>query len=119
MSEEKEEMPLVFRLTAPFARWKIRNLGFDRRRRDTKIFEYAIHRYYMDFIEILVALFIIAIRLYLAFDIGQPYSGTVPLNESDLIVFFLTISTFLKNWTLMKDYRRNVVQRIETAAKSQ
>ncbi len=118
MDEEKEEMPFVFRFTAPFAKWKIRTLGFDRRRRDTKIFEYAIHRYYMDFIEIIFALFIIVVRIYLAIDFGQPYSGIVPLNESDIIVFTLTVSTFLKNWTLMKDYRKNVVRRIETAAKS-
>ena len=118
MAKEKDDMPVVFKLTAPFAKWKIRTLGFDRRRRDTKIFEYAIHRYYMDIIEILVALFIMVVRIYLAIDFGQPYSGIIPFNESDFIVFGLTISTFLKNWTLIKDYRKNVVQRIETAANS-
>ena len=118
MDEGKDEMPVVFKLTAPFAKWKIRTLGFDRRRRDTKIFEYAIHRYYMDIIEVLVALFIIVARIYLAVNIGQPYSGMIPLNESDFIVFALTIGTFLKNWTLIKDYRKNVVGRIEIAAKN-
>ena len=118
MSQEKEEMPLVFRWTAPFAKWKIRSLGFDRRKRDTKIFEYAIHRFYMDFIGLIFALFIIVARIYLAFDLGQPYSGILPLNESDIIVFTLTVTTFLKNWTLIKDYRKNVVHRIEKEARS-
>jgi hypothetical protein len=116
MAEEEDEMPFVFKITAPFARMKIRSLGFDRRKRETKIYEYAIHRYYMDFIEIFVALTIMVVRIYLAFDLGQPYSGTVPLNGSDVFVFMLTVSTFMKNWTLISDYRKNVVGRIETAA---
>ena len=119
MAEEEDEMPFVFKITAPFARMKIRSLGFDRRKRETKIYEYAIHRYYMDFIEILVALSVIVCRVYLAHDFGQPFSGSVPLNGSDFFVFLLTISTFTKNWTLMSDYRKNVVERIETAAKRQ
>ena len=117
MTEEKEEMPFVFKLTAPFAKWKIRTLGFDRRRRETKIYEYAIHRYYMDIIEISVAAVIIIARIYLAVNIGQPYGGTIPLNESDFIVFALTVGTLMKNWTLIIDYQKNVVERIETAAK--
>ena len=68
MAEQDDEMPLVFKITAPFARMKIRSLGFDRRKRETKIYEYAIHRYYMDFIEIMVALTIIVCRVYLAYD---------------------------------------------------
>jgi hypothetical protein len=118
MNEEEDEMPFVFKLTAPLAKWRISALGFDRRRRDTKIFEYAIHRYYMDIIEILVAISIIITRIYLAFDIGQPYSGAVPLNKSDFIVFTLTVGTFLKNWTLIKDYRKNVIGRIDAVAKN-
>ena len=117
MKEDADEMPLVFKITAPFARMKIRSLGFDRRKRETKIYEYAIHRYYMDFIEIMVALTIIVCRVYLAYDFGQPFSGSVPLNGSDFFVFLLTVSTLSKNWTLMADYRKNVVERIETAAK--
>tara|TARA_B100002052_G_C15549906_1_gene448585 strand:- start:154 stop:513 length:360 start_codon:yes stop_codon:yes gene_type:complete len=117
MAEQDDEMPLVFKITAPFARMKIRSLGFDRRKRETKIYEYAIHRYYMDFIEIMVALTIIVCRVYLAYDFGQPLSGSVPLNGSDVFVFLLTISTLSKNWTLMSDYRKNVVERIEIAAK--
>ena len=118
MNEEEDEMPFVFKLTAPLAKWRISALGFDRRRRDTKIFEYAIHRYYMDIIEILVAISIIITRIYLAIDIGQPYSGSIPLNSSDFIVFALTIGTFLKNWTLIKDYRKNVIGRIDAVAKN-
>ena len=117
MEEDADEMPFVFKITAPFARMKIRSLGFDRRKRETKIYEYAIHRYYMDFIEILVALTIIICRVYLAFDFGQPYSGAVPLNGSDIFIFIMTLATFSKNWTLMSDYRKNVVERIETAAR--
>ena len=117
MAEQDDEMPLVFKITAPFARMKIRSLGFDRRKRETKIYEYAIHRYYMDFIEIMVALTIIVCRVYLAYDFRQPLSGSVPLNGSDVFVFLLTISTLSKNWTLMSDYRKNVVERIEIAAK--
>jgi len=116
--EEEEKMPLVFRITEPFARGKIRKLGFDRRKRESKIYEYAIQRYYMDLIEVLLALIIIISRVYLAFDFGQPLSGSIPLNESDLIVFLLSISTLLKNWTLMSDYRKNVIVRIEAVAKS-
>ena len=118
MAEEEDEMPFVFKITAPFARMKIRSLGFDRRKRETKIYEYAIHRYYMDYIEILLALTIIVVRIYLAFDIGQPYSGTIPLNGSDVFVFVLTVNTFVKNWTLISDYKKNVIERIETAARS-
>ena len=114
--EEEEKMPFVFRITEPFARGKIQRLGFDRRKRESKIYEYAIQRYYMDVIEIVIALLIIVGRLYLAFDFGQPLSGSIPLNESDSIVFLLSISTLLKNWTLMGDYRKNVITRIETVA---
>jgi hypothetical protein len=117
MEEDADEMPFVFKITAPFARMKIRSLGFDRRKRETKIYEYAIHRYYMDFIEIFVALTIIICRVYLAIDFGQPYSGSVPLNGSDIFVFIMTLGTFSKNWTLIADYRKNVVNRIETAAR--
>ena len=109
-------MPFVFRITEPFARGKIQRLGFDRRKRESKIYEYAIQRYYMDVIEVVIALLIIVGRLYLAFDFGQPLSGIIPLNESDSIVFLLSISTLLKNWTLMGDYRKNVITRIETVA---
>ena len=109
-------MPFVFRITEPFARGKIQRLGFDRRKRESKIYEYAIQRYYMDVIEVVIALLIIVGRLYLAFDFGQPLSGSIPLNESDSIVFLLSISTLLKNWTLMGDYRKNVITRIETVA---
>ena len=65
----------------------------------------------------MVALTIIVCRVYLAYDFGQPLSGSVPLNGSDVFVFLLTISTLSKNWTLMSDYRKNVVERIEIAAK--
>ena len=113
----EQKMPLVFRITQPFARMRMRLLGMDRRKRETKIYEYAIHRYYMDVIELIIALAVIIGRVYLAFDIGQPYSGTIPLNESDALVFGLTISTFLKNYDLIVDYRKNVIKRIETAAR--
>ena len=117
MAEEEEEMPLVFKVTAPFARMKIRSLGFDRRRRETKIFEYAIHRYYMDMIGLFVTYAIIIARIYLAFDFGQPYSGSIPLNGSDIFVFLMTVSTFTKNVTLKNHYKKNVVERIEAAAR--
>ena len=118
MEDEEERMPFVFRLTEPFARGKINTLGFDRRRRESRIFEYAIQRYYMDLIGLAMALIIITGRIYLAFDIGQPLSGSIPLNESDAIVFLLSILTLMKNWTLMGDYRKNVITRIEAVAKS-
>ncbi len=114
----EQKMPFVFRITQPFAKMRMRLLGMDRRKRETKIYEYAIHRYYMDVIELIMAFLIILGRIYLAFDIGQPYSGTIPLNESDALVFALTISTFLKNYDLIVDYRKNVIKRIETAAKT-
>lgn len=116
--EEEEQMPFVFRITEPFAKGKIQRLGFDRRRRESRIYEYAIQRYYMDVIGVLIALTIIIGRIYLAYDVGQPLSGSIPLNESDLIVFLLSISTLMKNWTLMGDYRKNVITRIEAVAKS-
>ena len=118
MDDEEEKMPFVFRITEPFAKGKIRKLGFDRRKRESRIYEYAIQRYYMDLIGVALALVIITSRIYLAFDFGQPLSGSIPLNESDAIVFLLSISTLLKNWTLMGDYRKNVITRIEAVAKS-
>ena len=118
MDEEEEQMPFVFRITEPFARGKIQRLGFDRRRIESRIYEYAIQRYYMDLIGVAIALVIIISRIYLAFDFGQPLSGSIPLNESDAIVFLLSISTLMKNWTLMGDYRKNVITRIEAVAKS-
>jgi len=118
MDDEEEEMPFVFRLTEPFARGKIARLGFDRRRRESRIYEYAIQRYYMDLIGVAIALVIVIGRIYLAFDIGQPLSGSIPLNESDALVFLLSISTLMKNWTLIGDYRKNVITRIESIAKS-
>lgn len=118
MDEEEEQMPFVFRITEPLARGKIQRLGFDRRRRESRIYEYAIQRYYMDLIGVAIALVIIISRIYLAFDFGQPLSGSIPLNESDAIVFLLSISTLMKNWTLMGDYRKNVITRIEAVAKS-
>ena len=118
MDEEEEQMPFVFRITEPFARGKIQRLGFDRRKRESRIYEYAIQRYYMDLIGVAIALVIIISRIYLAFDFGQPLSGSIPLNESDAIVFLLSISTLMKNWTLMGDYRKNVITRIEAVAKS-
>ena len=72
----------------------------------------------MDMIGVAIALVIIIGRIYLAFDFGQPLSGIIPLNESDAIVFLLSISTLMKNWTLMGDYRKNVITRIEAVAKS-
>lgn len=118
MDEQEEQMPIVFRITEPFARGKIRRLGFDRRRRESRVYEYAIQRYYMDLIGIAIALVIIFGRIYLAFDLGQPMSGTIPLNDSDAIVFSLSIMTVIKNWTLAGDYRKNVITRIESIAKS-
>ena len=118
MDDEEEQMPFVFRITEPFAKGKIQRLGFDRRKRESRIYEYAIQRYYMDLIGVAIALVIIISRIYLAFDFGQPLSGSFPLNESDAIVFLLSISTLLKNWTLMGDYRKNVITRIEAVAKS-
>jgi len=117
MDDEPEQMPFIFRLTAPLAKMKMKSLGFDRRKRESKIYEYAIHRYYMDFIEVFVAVSIIVVRIYLAIDFNQPYSGSVPLNGSDIFVFILTISTLMKNLDLIKDYKKNVIQRIEVAAK--
>ena len=72
----------------------------------------------MDLIGVVIALVIIISRIYLAFDFGQPLSGSIPLNESDAIVFLLSISTLMKNWTLIGDYRKNVITRIEAVAKS-
>ena len=118
MDDEEEQMPFVFRITEPFAKGKIQRLGFDRRKRESRIYEYAIQRYYMDLIGVAIALVIIISRIYLAFDFGQPLSGSIPLNESDAIVFLLSISTLFKNWTLMGDYRKNVITRIEAVAKS-
>ena len=118
MDDEEEQMPFVFRITEPFARGKIQRLGFDRRKRESRIYEYAIQRYYMDLIGVVIALVIIISRIYLAFDFGQPLSGSIPLNESDAIVFLLSISTLMKNWTLIGDYRKNVITRIEAVAKS-
>ena len=118
MDDEEEQMPFVFRITEPFAKGKIQRLGFDRRKRESRIYEYAIQRYYMDLIGVAIALVIIISRIYLAFDFGQPLSGSIPLNESDAIVFLLSISTLLKNWTLIGDYRKNVITRIEAVAKS-
>jgi hypothetical protein len=115
--EYEEKMPFVFRLSAPFATMKIKSLGFDRRKRESKIYEYAIHRYYMDFIEVALALSIIISRIYLAFDFGQPLSGSVPLNGSDVFIFILTVSTLSKNIQLMNDYKKNVIERIETISK--
>ena len=116
--EEEDTMPMVYRMTAPFAKMTIRSLGFDRRRRDTKVYEYAIHRFYMDIMGIISALLIISIRLYLAFDVGQPYSGMFPLQGSDVLLFWITIITLLKNWQLLKDYRKNVFDRIKAIAKN-
>ena len=118
MDDEEEHMPFVFRITEPIARRKIRVLGFDRRRRESRIYEYAIQRYYMDLIGVIIALIIILTRIYLAFDFGQPMSGSIPLNESDAIIFLLSISTLMKNWTLIRDYQKNVITRIEAVAKS-
>jgi len=118
MDDEEEQMPFVFRMTEPFARGKIQRLGFDRRRRESRVYEYAIQRYYMDLIGVVIALAIIIGRIYLAFDLGQPMSGSIPLNESDAIVFSLSILTLMKNWTLIGDYRKNVITRIEAIAKS-
>ena len=118
MDDEEEQMPFVFRITEPFARGKIQRLGLDRRRRESRIYEYAIQRYYMDMIGVAIAFVIIIGRIYLAFDFGQPLSGSIPLNESDAIVFLLSISTLMKNWTLIGDYRKNVITRIESIAKS-
>ena len=118
MDDEEEHMPFVFRITEPIARRKIRVLGFDRRRRESRIYEYAIQRYYMDIIGVIIALIIILTRIYLAFDFGQPMSGSIPLNESDAIIFLLSISTLMKNWTLIRDYQKNVITRIEAVAKS-
>ena len=118
MDDEEEQMPFVFRITEPFAKGKIQRLGLDRRKRESRIYEYAIQRYYMDLIGVAIALVIIISRIYLAFDFGQPLSGSIPLNESDAIVFLLSISTLLKNWTLIGDYRKNVITRIEAVAKS-
>jgi hypothetical protein len=117
MDDEPEQMPFIFRITSPLAKMKMKALGFDRRKRESKIYEYAIHRYYMDFIEVFMAASIIVIRIYLAYDFSQPFSGTVPLNGSDIFVFILTISTLIKNIDLIKDYKKNVIQRIEVAAK--
>ena len=115
--EQEEEMPFIFRVTEPFAIKKIKALGFDRRRRESKIYETAIHRYYMDILEMAVAFVVIVGRLYLAIDIGQPYSGSMPLNESDALVFFISIMTLTKNRMLVDHYKKNVVNRIEAVAK--
>ena len=117
MDDEEEQMPFVFRITEPFAKGKIQRLGFDRRKRESRIYEYAIQRYYMDLIGVAIALVIIISRIYLAFDFGQPYSGSIPLNGSDIFVFIMTVSTFTKNVTLKNHYKKNVVERIEAAAR--
>ena len=109
-------MPFVFRITEPFAKGKIQRLGFDRRKRESKIYEYAIQRYYMDVIEIVILLLFLVGRYYLAFDFGQPLSGSIPLSEGDTIVFLFSVWTFLKNWTLMSAYRNNVITRINAVA---
>ena len=65
MDDDEEQMPFVFRITEPFAKGKIQRLGFDRRKRESRIYEYAIQRYYMDLIGVAIALVIIISRIYL------------------------------------------------------
>ena len=117
LEDEDEKMPFVYRITAPLAKRKIKKLGFDRRKRESKIYEFAIQRYYMDILEILIAALVIVARLYLAFDLDLPFSGSMPLVGSDSLLFIISISTILKNWTLLGDYRKNVVTRIETTSR--
>jgi hypothetical protein len=63
-------MPFVFRITEPIAGRKIRGFGFDRRRRESRIYEYSIQRSYMDLIVVVIAFTIIIVRIYLAFGFG-------------------------------------------------
>jgi len=117
-AEDEEQMPFVYRISQPLARKSIRKMGFDRRRRESRIYEYAIHRYYMDILEMVFAFLVIIARLYLAFDFNQPFSGSMPLQGGDVFIFLLTTITIAKNWQLLRDYRKNVVIRIEAISKS-
>ena len=114
---EYYELPAVYRFTEPFARRKIKSMGFDRRKRETKIFELSIHRYYMDLIEVYIAIVVFIGRVYLGVESEYPFGGIMPFNSVDAILLFFTAYTITKNKALIAHYKKNIVERIEAISK--
>ena len=114
---EEYELPFVYRLTEPFAKRKIKAMGFDRRKRETKIFELSIHRYYMDLIEVYLAIALLIGRVYLGIESEYPFGGSMPFNSVDAILLFFTAYTITKNQALIAHYKKNIVERIESISR--
>lgn len=109
----------VYRIVARFARRRMENLGFDRRRRESGVFEYAMLRFYADRIGFWLAASVIAIRLYLWADIGAPWSGTMAFDPTrDGLIFGMALWRLASSrWALM-DFKEHVVDRIERIAEA-
>jgi hypothetical protein len=114
-----KRLPLVYRIAYPFARRQIEEHGFDRRKNESRIYEYAILRYYVDRIELMLAAVFLVGRIYLTLPLSRwtgldlPLAGVSPLGWSDSAVILIAALTIITRRQLLTDYRRNVVQRIK------
>lgn len=114
-----QRLPWVYRRALPLARSRIKGLGFDQRTSEGRIFRYAVLRYYVDSFEFILAVAVIIGRLYLMlpldewFEASLPFAGAVKPGWSDAFVFGWSVWTIFSRFNLLKDYRRNVVTRLE------
>ena len=114
-----QRLPWVYRRALPFARSRIKRLGFDQRTSEGRVFRYAVLRYYVDSFELVLAIVVIVGRLYLMlpleawFEATLPFAGAVKASWSDTLLFLWSVWTIFSRFNLLKDYRRNVVGRLE------
>lgn len=117
-----ERLPWVYRRAMPFARRRIKQLGFDQRTHEGRIFRYAVLRYYVDVLELLFALAVVVGRIYLwapgyvPVDDAWPLAGTVKLTGWDVLVFGWSILAVCSRVSLIRDYHRHVVTRLDKVA---
>ena len=107
----------LYKLAARRARRRMEGLGFDRRRRESGVFEYALLRYYADWLGLIVAAVFIIGRLYLWIDLGTLGSASLPFEPMrDGPIFALALWQLFSARTAISDFREHVVDRIERIA---
>jgi hypothetical protein len=118
-----KRLPLVYRIARPFARRKIQELAFDLRTHEGRVFEYAVLRFYVDRLEFWGAVLVLAGRFYLMFPwaewtgLALIGSGTAEPVTSDVFLVMLAVAAILSRRDLIRDYKRQVVDRLDKIAK--
>lgn|GEM_PF-1442346 len=117
-----QRLPWVYRRAMPFARRRIKQLGFDQRTHEGRIFRYAVLRYYVDLFEASVAFLWLLGRAYFVlpvdewFGVSWPFAGESTLNWSDGVLFLWSVWMTWSKVPLLLDYHRHVVTRLEKVA---